>query len=90
MDDVVRPKNCERCGEPIKPGEENSIGHTPLHGECLFRMVMGCAAHIEKRCSCFVPGSHEHDDEGLTLREAAWAAVRAWEKRERVKWSGNL
>ena len=93
MDDVVRPEKvfCARCDEEILPGEgENTIGPSRLHAECLFRMVMGCVAHIERRCSCFVKGSHDHDPEGMTLREGARAAVRAWEKREMAKWSGNL
>jgi len=85
MLDTVKPRHCARCEEPIEPGEEQGGIQYPMHPECFFRTVMGCVAHIERRCSCFVPGSHDHDPEGMTLREGARAAVKAWEKRERRK-----
>ena len=84
MDDVARQRVCEYCDEPIQPGEgENDVGGRAFHAECFFRMVMGCVAHIEKRCSCFVPGSNDHDPEGMTRREAARAAFAAWSLLER-------
>lgn len=87
MDDVAKQRVCARCDEPILPGDpQNGTGQHLFHAECFFRMVMGCVAHIEGRCSCYVPGSNDHDPEGMTLREAARAAVRAWEKRERKKY----
>ena len=74
---------CQYCGEPILPEEE---GHSPRvpghHRECAFRAVGGSVAHIERRCSCFVPGSTENDPPGMTLRQAAEAAITvAWNRR---------
>jgi hypothetical protein len=65
--------NCAYCQEPLD-------GPLPMHPECSFRAVGGSVAHIEQRCSCFVPGSAEGDPPGLTLREGAHAAVEAFHK----------
>jgi hypothetical protein len=71
-----------RCEEPIYPAEQTSdfIADFPLHYECGFRMAVGSVAHIEKRCSCFIEGAEEHDDPALTRRQAALAAVVAFNK----------
>lgn len=85
---------CHYCEEMIIPTDEgfSLIGVCPLpecslgsqahrvyeHRACFLRGILGSVAHIEKRCSCYVPGSHEGDDPGMTRRQAAEAAVSAW------------
>jgi hypothetical protein len=76
---------CFYCEELVTVEDNADVVHTsegirPAHVECNFRAVMGSVAHIERRCSCFVAGSTEHDPEGMTCREAAMAAVRAWHR----------
>jgi hypothetical protein len=60
-------------------------GPRPAHVECNFRAIMGSVAHIERRCGCFVAGSTETDPDGMTCREAARAAVRAWATSKAAK-----
>lgn len=71
-------KPCIHCGELITEGEQGTMySNSPFaHRECSLRAVLGSVAHLEKRCSCYVPGSTENDDEGLTPRQAA---IAAWE-----------
>jgi hypothetical protein len=75
---------CLYCGEEVFPGEGSSRVVTSLkdemHAECLFRSVAGSVAHIQKRCSCYVKGSSESDDPGLTLRQGAKASLEEWRK----------
>lgn len=52
-----------------------------VHYECAFRSIMGSVAHIQRRCSCFVAGSEAEDPPGMTRRQAALAAVIAWNNR---------
>lgn len=49
-----------------------------MHFACGFRAVAGSVAHITRRCGCFVPGSSESDAPELTKRQAARAALGAW------------
>lgn len=49
------------------------------HLPCHLRSVLGSVGHIEGRCSCV--GGDEEDPPGLSRREAAIAAVAAWERR---------
>jgi hypothetical protein len=74
-------EQCLYCSESIQEGENGPIFLNGLasHKECSLRSVVGSAAHIEKRCSCFVPGSTENDAEGLTRRQGAQAAWDAWQ-----------
>jgi hypothetical protein len=78
---------CLYCGEAIEPDEPgySQIYMGPVdyfrvfyHRACFLRTIMGSAAHIEKRCSCYVPGATENDDPNLTPREAAQAAWVAY------------
>lgn len=70
---------CEWCDERILPDEKLAdVTGGMFHVECSLRMVVGPLAHIERKCSCFVPGSTAHDPEELTRRDAARAAVAAW------------
>jgi hypothetical protein len=73
---------CIHCGEAVGFDEDfehyvNGISHR----ECAMRAILGSVAHIEKRCSCYVPGSQENDPPGLSRREAAKAAVKAWNQK---------
>ncbi len=66
---------CVYCNEEILPGERADNKGSDFHPECLFRAVAGSVAHLQRRCSCFVPGSREGDPPGLTRRQAAAAAL---------------
>ena len=87
------PPVCVHCGEGFGPDEgaypmatlrkPGGYGCEHIHGECLFRLVNGSAAHIAGRCSCFDPTSCENDDPKLSPREAARAARAAWDFRHR-------
>lgn len=76
---------CIFCGEPVLPEEQDRWLRQTAHHECSFRAISGSAAHIEKRCSCFVPESTENDDPALTKRQAALAAVAAY-RRLMLSW----
>ncbi len=73
--------DCPHCGEPVLKGERTrryANDDRNYHLECFARPIIGSVAHIERRCGCFVEGSHEGDDPTLTKREAARAAFRAY------------
>lgn len=53
----------------------------PRHAECQLRMVLGSVGHIEGRCTCVLGDAGEEDPPGLTAREAAIAAVAAYERK---------
>lgn len=86
---------CALCDEAIERGDIGTVmsiinmgpdgkpvaARRPVHHECSMRSVIGSVAHIEGTCSCNIPGSSEGDDPNLTKRQAAIAAVRAWEAR---------
>lgn len=75
---------CHWCNERITRVEIDPLVIAPMHRECAFRSVMGSVAHIEGRCSCFVAGACETDPPEMTRREAAKAALAAWEKQGHV------
>jgi hypothetical protein len=78
--------SCGFCGEPVEPGEQNpNIVSADLHDDCAIRMVIGSVAHLEKRCSCFIPDSDANDPPGMTLREAAHAAVALYRAKGRLE-----
>ncbi|HET7909680.1 MAG TPA: hypothetical protein VFL19_03140 [Nitrospira sp.] len=77
------PNVCPWCDEPVtEADQQNDLCGQLTHAECLFRSIMGSVAHIERRCSCYVDDAPEHDPPGMSRREAAKAAVVAYEKRE--------
>ena len=79
---------CAHCDEPILETDERmpfNAGAVMMHRNCGLRGILGSVAHLQGRCSCYVPGSTEGDPEGLTLRQAAEAAVREWRRLEAVK-----
>ncbi len=77
---------CFRCREPVLPGEEAAQGineYTPdgvikhtWHEECAIRSVVGSVGHLRGQCSC--RGGTEEDPPGLTVRQAARAAMAEW------------
>lgn len=84
--------HCSLCDEPILPGEPLSpslFNGKHVHHECGFRAVAGGANHIRGLCQCrhlikFGFGATEPplppDPPGLTKREAAREALRAWQE----------
>lgn len=80
--------NCEHCGEPILPTDrvdEMTVNGRMVHFECGARGVLGSLAHVEGRCSCYVPGADELDPPHMTRRQAAKAALDAYLRRHRCK-----
>lgn len=74
---------CAHCVETILPEEPRmpfNGGLVVMHRNCGLRGILGSLAHVQGRCSCYVPGSTAGDPEGLTLRQAAEAAVEEWKR----------
>lgn len=84
---------CLWCGEPIEADSSGvimpyvdagtNVHRTAMHVECYLRQGLGGLNHIEGRCLC-CGGNEDPDPPGLTMREAAVAAVAAFERREGV------
>lgn len=74
-------QRCDYCGEPIVPPDKwpAHLRTMNVHEECAFRLL-GSAAHWEKRCSCYVPGSTENDPPHMTRREAAKHAMETFRR----------
>jgi hypothetical protein len=72
---------CGWCDEEIETDEDFAVA---MHKECALRSVLGSVAHIERRCSCYVDGATETDPPEMTRREAAKAALAAWEAQGHV------
>jgi hypothetical protein len=70
---------CSYCSESIQEGDQGFVGfyHAVLHLECLLRQAVGSVAHQRGTCSCY--GGAEEDPPGMTLRQAARAAVENYE-----------
>lgn len=77
---------CFHCREEVKEGEDRfECANGPIaHRNCFLRGVIGSVAHVLRKCRCFVPGSFLGDPEGMTVRQAADAAVQVWEARRAV------
>lgn len=76
---------CGWCNEAIEAGSNGMVIYSPrpelrpaYHRACFIRQTVGSLAHIERRCSCFVPGSTSGDPAGLTKRQAAVLAMTAF------------
>ncbi len=79
--------NCLHCQEPLIEGDSIAAfnnGEDAMHRNCMLRGVIGSVAHQERRCSCYLPGSTAGDPPGMTLRQAADAAVSLWESCRRT------
>lgn len=85
-------ESCAHCDEPFLEDDTGIVipslpeGGYPYHWNCHLRSIFGSVAHIEGRCSCFVPGASCGDPEELTRRQAADAAVAAyfWKHKREV------
>jgi hypothetical protein len=85
MPDIVI---CAHCSEPVLENEPRmpfNGGTVIMHRNCGLRGILGSLAHVQGRCGCYVPGSHESDPEGMTLRQAADAAVAEWRRIESLR-----
>lgn len=72
---------CGWCREPVDLENDNHPAYREaMHYECGIRLMVGSVAHLEGRCSCYVPGATETDPPGMTLREAAVAAFQRFNK----------
>jgi len=79
---------CAHCSEPILKDELRmpfNGGLVWMHRNCGLRGILGSVAHLQGRCSCYVPGSDAGDPEGMTLRQAADAAIAEWERLEALR-----
>lgn len=65
----------------IVDGQE-AVSRRVIHHECSLRQVIGSLAHVEGRCSCVDPGADETDPPTMSRRQAAQAAVAAWQARD--------
>jgi len=76
----VTQSHCIWCDEVLLPSDtRHTYANGPsAHRACALRQVVGSVAHLERRCSCYVPGATEGDPDGLTRRAAAEAAVQAF------------
>lgn len=76
---------CIHCGDTIT-AEDDGIEYASgqdSHRPCFLRVIFGSVAHLQKRCSCYVPGSTENDDEGLSKREAAQRVTELLDRKAR-------
>jgi hypothetical protein len=78
---------CLNCEELINPFVDEIVpineGRDWMHRECLLRGVIGSEDCIRR--GPHAVGTCKPDDTRLTKREAARAAVRAWEEKELLK-----
>jgi hypothetical protein len=74
---------CVYCSELIAMGDDGWVyaDGSIMHRECHFRGIIGSAAHQQRRCSCFGGGNGNGEDEGMTRREGARAALDHFEGR---------
>lgn len=62
---------------------EDGVPMCAFHRSCFLRGTIGSVAHVQRRCSCYVPGADEGDPPEMTRRQAAEAAVVAWQNTHR-------
>lgn len=74
---------CTNCLESILEGDDGWLdaAGNPFHRACWYREVIGSLAHVQRRCSCYRPGSTESDPLGLTAREAAEEVLKELQKQ---------
>lgn len=88
---VPTDETCAYCGEGFVPEDDGfrvlngSTGqHDPYHYDCHMRQITGSLGHVMGWCSCHGGDpQNELDPEAMTKRQAASAAVRAWERTQR-------
>lgn len=74
---------CALCAEAVVDGDIGTVNNAGQvwHYECSLRALVGSVGHQSGRCSCF--GGNEEDPEGMTYRQAAIAAARLWESKNK-------
>lgn len=72
--ELTKLDRCLWCREPL--GETRHPVMSSYHIECAVRQTAGSIAHVQQRCSCFVPGATETDPDGMSRREAAMAVYK--------------
>jgi hypothetical protein len=77
---------CRHCHEPINEGEDGWLipsidygaAELAFHHACHLRQIIGSVAHQQRRCSCY-GGTASGEEDGMTRREGAEAALRYFE-----------
>lgn len=91
LDVVSMPQDasCVWCDEAITSGDtgfvldhyrDDKIEDAVYHRDCLLRTIFGSVGHIEGQCSCH--GGNMEDPPTMTKREAASAAVEAFQRKQ--------
>jgi hypothetical protein len=75
---------CNWCGEPLLDDEVRAPNMNGLHYACGLRMTLGSVGHQSRQCSCF--GGDEEDPLGMTMRQAAEAAMNYFHRTEVPRW----
>jgi hypothetical protein len=75
-------EHCAWCEEVITEKDQGVANprEAPFHIECFMRTMLGSLAHLQKKCSCYVPGSTAGDPPEMSKRQAALAALLFQEK----------
>jgi hypothetical protein len=89
-----RVQLCDWCEEPIQRDElchqipyigDPEKPFLYFHRECAMRQITGSLAHVMERCGCYVPGATDSDPLDMSRRDAARAAVKAFELKMRLR-----
>lgn len=72
-------ETCIHCGELVAADDDgwHYANGPAAHRECYLRAIVGSVAHQQRRCSCY--GGSDKDEDGMTHRQAARAAMAYWE-----------
>ena len=81
----VPTSDCDWCQEKFIETDRGlgipdalSENFTYYHVDCFLRTIFGSVGHLQKKCSCY--GGDMEDPPEMTLREAATASVKEYEK----------
>jgi hypothetical protein len=91
-------ESCFHCTEPIEDHDFGYVvplvsreydsltpAQATYHYACFLRQTIGSLGHVLGRCTCSnSTGEGLGDPEGMTPRQAAEAAVKAWERKQRL------
>ena len=84
-------KSCTLCEEPIglqDNGFYQADGDYSFHFECFIRVIVGSVGHQRGTCSCY--GGTDEDPPGLSIRDAARAALLEYRIRALPGITGKL
>src|SRR5471030_38029 len=75
--------SCAICDEAIAIGDMGVV--SPFgqvhHYACVMRAFVGSVGHQRRQCGCY--GGRQEDPEGMTIREAAEAALEEYTMQQR-------